>query len=304
MANLDLLTLRLFKAACDAGNIGRASTKHHTVPSAISKRIAKLEQKLGLKLLERGRAGVQPTPAGEALLEHARAILVHEDRALTSMAQFQGGMRGKVRLLATVSTIAEHLPLDIATFMAAPDHAGLQVDIEEVLSIDLAEAIRIGTASLGICWDATDLGDLELRPYRQDHLAAVVPAGHPLTRQTACGLADTLRFPHVGLPLRTAGRTLIDREAGRLGQRIEYRAELSTFEAALKFIAAGLGITIAPVEIAEPAGNAWGLRCIPLSDAWATRQFVIAYKRLELLSAPARSLLDHLALAAREPGGG
>src|SRR5215217_7498362 len=117
-------------------------------------------------------------------------MLVHEDRALTSMEQFRGGMRGKVRLLATVSSIAEHLPFDIAAFMAAPGHAGLQVDVEEVLSVDLADALRSGTASLGVCWDATDLGGLELRPYRRDHLAVVVPPGHPLTRAPCCSFAD------------------------------------------------------------------------------------------------------------------
>ena len=63
MKNVDLKTLQLLVAVCDHGNIKRAAAQEHIEPSAISKRIAQLEEALGTPLLVRERRGVTPTPA-------------------------------------------------------------------------------------------------------------------------------------------------------------------------------------------------------------------------------------------------
>ena len=73
--DIDLKTLRLFVAVSDCRSMARAAEQEHIEPSAISKRIAQLEEELGVELLVRGRRGVQTTPAGLALLEHARSVL-------------------------------------------------------------------------------------------------------------------------------------------------------------------------------------------------------------------------------------
>lgn len=85
MKDLDLTTLRLFVAACDLGNIARAGEQQHIGSSAISKRMALLEEQVQAPLLERHRRGVAPTAAGLMLLEHARAMLASADRAARDM---------------------------------------------------------------------------------------------------------------------------------------------------------------------------------------------------------------------------
>src|SRR5262245_49109611 len=114
MKHLDLTSLRYFIAVCEAGNITRAAEGEHVVASAISKRLTQLEEELGVPLLQRQRRGVTPTPAGEVLLEHARALLSTASRVAQDIASFGSGVRGQVRLLATVSSIAEKLPDDVA----------------------------------------------------------------------------------------------------------------------------------------------------------------------------------------------
>jgi DNA-binding transcriptional LysR family regulator len=78
--DLDVKTLRLFVAVCECRTMARAAEQEHIEPSAISKRIAQLESDLGVELLARGRRGVQPTPAGLALLDHARSVLFTMER--------------------------------------------------------------------------------------------------------------------------------------------------------------------------------------------------------------------------------
>src|SRR5690349_771090 len=100
MHDLDLKSLRLLVAVCDHANIKAAAAHEHIEPSAVSKRMAQLEQQLGTQLLVRGRRGVEPTPAGLALVEHARSILFTAERIHADVASFNRGIKGHVRLVA------------------------------------------------------------------------------------------------------------------------------------------------------------------------------------------------------------
>src|SRR4029453_8194052 len=167
MRDIDLKTLRLLVAVCDHQNMGPAAEQEHTDPPAISKRIAQLESDLGTPLLLRARRGVQPTPAGLALLEHARNVLFTMDRIHHDIAAFGSGIKGHVRLLATASAIAESLLDDIASFMREAANRNIKVDIEERFSRDLVRQIREGSASGGVFWDTIDSEGLQHRPYAQ-----------------------------------------------------------------------------------------------------------------------------------------
>lgn len=300
MREFDLVTLRLFVATCDARNIARAGEKYNIVASAVSKRLQQLEDQVGTDLLVRSKAGVYPTPAGETLLEHARTLLLDADRARRDMQAFGAGLRGKVRVLATLSAVAQSLPEDVANFMQSEAHRGVQVDIEETLSQDIVEKLRAGTASLGICWDAAALDGMETLPYRQDHLGIVAHPSHPIATKQHCRFEDTLDFEQVGLHPQTAGYRLLARAAEAAGKPIQYRSLLSTFEAVLRMVRANLGITVAPIEIAEVYATALGLRVVPLTDDWAVRQLVICYRDARLLAPAAESLVRYLTSAAAE----
>ena len=204
MKDLDLTSLRYFVAVCETGNITRAAEREHLVASAISKRLGQLEQDLGVPLLQRQRRGVAPTPAGEALLEHSRAMLASASRIAQDVASYGTGLRGQVRLLASVSSIAEQLPDDVAAFMQQPAHRMIQVDIEESSSRDIVRRVKEGSATLGVLWDATNLEGLQHAPYRGDRLAVVVDPTHPLAARKRCLFQDTLDYEHVGVQASSA----------------------------------------------------------------------------------------------------
>jgi DNA-binding transcriptional LysR family regulator len=294
MRDLDLTTLRLFLTVCETRNIARAAEIHNIVPSAISKRLLHLEDSVGNALLERRRRGVMPTAAGEILLEHARAILAGADRVARDMAAYGKGIQGQVRVLATVSSIAEFLPDDIANFLQVPAHRDIRIDIEEAVSRDLVRGLREGVAPVGVCWDAADLEGLQTRGYRQDHLAIVAHPSHPIARRSRCFFEQTLEFDHVGLPAPTAVHTMLARAAAIIGRPISYRAVVSTFDASLRCVRANLGIAVVPREVAEPVAASFGVKVVQLSDTWAKRRFALCFRDAEKLSPAAKLLLAHL----------
>lgn len=295
MRDLDLTTLRLFVSVCETGNIARAGERANMVGSAISKRLAQLEDTVGTPLLVRKRHGVQPTAAGQTLLEHARTMLDGAARIERDMGGYAAGLRGQVRILASVSAMAESLADDVAHFLEQPAHRNIQVDMEERVSPEIVRGVRDGTASVGVCWDAADLGGLQARPYRSDHLCIVLPPGHPLAGRKSVRFEQTLDYEFVSLPINSAVQVMLQRAAARLGRTLIHRVIVTNFEAALRVVRAGLAISLVPREVAEPYVATHGLSVVALAEPWAERRFILCFRNAQDLSPSAQLLIEHLA---------
>jgi len=298
MKNIDLKTLQLLVAVCDHQNIKHAAAEQHIEPSAISKRIAQLEDMLGTPLLNRTRRGVHPTPAGLALLEHARTVLFTMERIESDMASFSGGLRGHVRLVASASAIAEVLLDDVAAFMREPDNRNVNVNIEELPSRDIIGVVKDGRAAVGVCWDAVDFDTLEHLPYRQDQLALAVNQDHALAARESLKFAETLDFEHVGMQPNSAVTTMLQRAAARTGKSMTYRAIVSNFDAAFRVVAANLGVSVIPLQVGSAYPSRLGVKIIPLTDAWATRRFAICFRNRESLQPAALRMVEYLTARA------
>jgi DNA-binding transcriptional LysR family regulator len=298
LRDLDLTTLRLFVAVCETGNMARAGEQANIVGSAISKRLAQLEDQLGTPLLIRKRHGVVPTTAGQTVLEHARSMLNGAARIERDMASHNAGAQGQVRVFASVSTMTESMANDVAAFLKMPSHRTIQVDLEERLSPEVVAGVRDGMASIGVCWDAVDLGTLQSRPYRSDHLSVVVPEGHPLAARKHVRFEETLEYEHVSLPINSALQLMYQRAAARAGRTLVHRIIVSNFEAAMRVIAADLAIGLIPREAAERSTAREGLRMVPLDEPWSERKFVMCFRDASALSPAAMKLAEHLARQA------
>ena len=290
----DLTSLRLFVAVCEAKSISRAAEIESIAASAISKRIAQLERAAGIPLLVRRRAGVTPTTAGVRLLEHARNVIYSVDLIERDLSASARDLRGYIRVFASASAIAEFLPDAVVHFLANPKYRDIDVQIEEMTSQEVLSGVRDGLAVLGVCWATADVPGLELIPYRSDHLCVVVPDGHPLASRRQLRFVDTLTYEYASLRPGSAVTALLRRESLRAGKSIRFRALVSTFEAAIGVVRSGLVICIAPYEIAASQNTATGLRVIPLTDAWAHRQFSICCRSRRNLPRPAALFLNHL----------
>ena len=298
MRDLDLQTLRLFAAVCDQRSIARVAEQESIVGSAISKRLAQLEDTVGTPLLLRKRRGVVPTPAGETLLEHARTMLASVGQIERDMAAYATGTRGHVRMLVTASVMAESLADDVAAFLQDPAHRSIQISMEERVSPDVVQGIREGSASIGICWDAADLSGLQTRNYRSDHLAIVAHESHPVAQLPTVRFADVLGYEFVSMPALSAVQVLLARAAAVEGKTLAHRVLVSNFDAALRVVRANLAISVVPREVAAPFAQTAPVRTVPLSDAWAQRRFAICYRDEQALSPAAQLLVQHLARAS------
>lgn len=300
---LDPLTLRHFVAVCEEGSIARAAAREALVASALSKRIGALEAGLGVTLLHRRRRGVEPTPAGEALLARAREVLSALERVRGEVGAFAAGLQGSVRVLASPSVLAERLPEDIGRFLAA--HPGLTVSLDERVSIDIVRSLHQGAADVGVLWDHVDLAGLHVVPYHRDHLCVAVTPAHRLARRPRVVFAELLEpgldQPTIGVAPGGLMDQLLRRQAALLGRTMAYRVQVSSMDAACRMAAAGLGLAILPREAATPHAGAGRLALVPLDEPWAVRRFVIVRRPPPLQSVGAQRLGDFLQAQAVGP---
>jgi DNA-binding transcriptional LysR family regulator len=294
---LDPVSLQLFVAVCEEGNIARAAARESLVASALSKRISALEADVGVPLLARRRRGVEPTAAGQALLGRARELLAGLDQVRVELSAYGQGVQGSVRILASPSVLAERLPDDVASFVGL--HPGIRISLDERMSPDIVRGVREGRADLGVLWDhITDLAGLQALPYRSDRLCVAMSPEHPLARRPLLRYVDTLDQMSINVSPGGQMDQLLRRQAALAGRLPSHRMQVSSLDAACRLVCAGLGLAILPAEAVAPQAGAGRLALVPLAEPWAVRRFVVVARDGPLMSTAARHLAAHLSTAA------
>jgi len=295
--HFDLTDLRLFLLIAEAGSITAGAARAGLALASASARVRGMEAQIGVALLERGRRGVSPTPAGRVLLRHAVLVTGQMERMRGEMGEYGRGLRGQVRLLANTAAAAV-LPEILAGFLAA--HPTVDVELGERSSPAVALAVAEERADLGIAAAHADFSGLAARPFRRDRLVLIVPAGHALVGRGTVTFAAALAWNFVGLAEDSALGGHLAGHAARAGGRMRMRVRVRGLEAACRMVALGAGIAVVPEAAArdwmgrDPAGRG-ALVALRLEEAWAERALMLVVRRPAGLSPHVAQLLAWIA---------
>ena len=288
----DLVDLRLYLNILEAGNITAGALRSHLSLAAASARIRAMEASLGIEFLQRGRRGVTPTAAGNALAQHARLLLQQAEHLRQELAEYAQGAKGQVRLLCNTTAITEYLPELLADFLC--QHPNLDIDLQELPSQRITHALRQGAADLGIVSDAVDTQGLDTRAFRDDPLLLVLPAQHPLASHPDPRFVDTLHHDYVGLTAHSALAVYLEEQALHAGRRMQIRIRADGFDAVLRMVAHGAGLAVVPQAALERCAPGLALQVRPLREPWAQRKLLLCARDMGALPAYARALLEAL----------
>jgi DNA-binding transcriptional LysR family regulator len=292
LKKLDLTSLRLFVAVCQERNIARAAEREFIASSAVSRRIAEIEAMIGLPVIQRQSRGITVTPVGETVLRYALAIIGNIEQMSAELSRFSSGAKGRVRVVANLSSIVQFLPEDVAAFgRAFPE---VSIELEEENSADVLRIVDEHGADFGICNPVAGSEAFEQVPYRQDRLAVLVPGGHRLAGAPRVAFGELLEDRFVGLRSESALTRLLAQEAGSAGRQLDVRMRVSSLDALCRMVHAGLGIAIVPEQVGLLYVNALDVRLLSLTDAWAVRRLIMIFKAREQLSASAAALVGFL----------
>ncbi len=287
----DLDSLVLFVQAAEMGNLTRAAEAVHITAPAASRRLSLLEHQFKTPLFERHSRGLQLTPAGAQLLTLAREVIagVHHMRA--EMANYASGQHSVLRVHGNTSAMAQFLPADVARFQAS--HQQVRITLEECWSEEALRRVRGGEADLGIVVEGCDVTGLWSRPYRSDHLAAVVRADDPLDGESVA-FADLLERDLVGLEGSSTLTRLLTAQAVNHMRPMALRVQVRSFEAVCRAVEAQLGIGILPLAAARSFAHAMQLKVLPLSDEWALRRMLLGARTQPPSQTPLGLLAAHM----------
>ncbi|HEY5724043.1 MAG TPA: LysR family transcriptional regulator [Allosphingosinicella sp.] len=148
-SSVDLLDVLAFVRVVEAGGFSRAAERMGMSKSIVSRRVKRLEEGLGARLLTRGAQGAQPTDVGQAYYERAANVLAELEAAEEVVAEAVTQIAGPIRLSAPLSFGIQHLAPALAEFAA--DHPRVELDISlDDRNVDLIAggfdlAVRIGS---------------------------------------------------------------------------------------------------------------------------------------------------------------
>jgi DNA-binding transcriptional LysR family regulator len=290
--HFDLTTLRLFIATAELGSVTRAAERVHLAPAAASRRIQEFEAQFQLPLFRRLPHGMALTDAGRALLAHARTMIHATARMQDDAASFLHGDKGVVRIAACKSVVLQFLPTDIQR--CARTCPGVRIDLQEMNSHGVLQAMSRGQADVGIYESSLGPIDMPSSHYRDDRLVVVAPAGHPLAQRSSVDMNDILEFDVITLDAGSAILINLERQALEAGRVLRMPVRVGSFDSMAAMIAQGVGIGVMPEPVAATIAAGPAFSRVPIEGAWAARRFVLCHLPAGALPSAAQSVVQVL----------
>src|SRR5215472_10207952 len=287
---MELRHLRYFVAVAEEGHVTRAAERLGIQQPPLSQQIQALERELETQLFRRKPRGVELTPAGQALLDEARAILARADEAVAAVKRTARGEAGRIGIGFTSSaSFHPFLPRAIRAFRET--HPLVALALEESGTTELVDALR--TQSLDVAFVRSPVGesdDLFIRPLLEEAMVAALPSGHPLSAGREALPLAALAGETFILYRRPVGPGLHDAiiaACDRAGFSPTIGQEAPRMLSTLSLVAAGLGVTVVPASMSRL--EAEGVAYRPLdASAPLTAPLNLAYRRDEISAAVRR----------------
>jgi DNA-binding transcriptional LysR family regulator len=185
---MELRQLEIVVALSEELHFGRTAERVHLSQPALTQALSRFESQLGARLFERTSRRVALTPAGSALVPHARALLDQAADAAELVGRVARGDQGTVRLGVVGSAMLNLLPELVRSVRAR--HPGIELDIREEIGAAQVEELRQRRLDLGIMHvveDAPPEG-LQARLLRAEPISVALPADHALAKRSTLGL--------------------------------------------------------------------------------------------------------------------
>lgn len=276
--------------------MSKAAEQLNIALSAVSRRLSMLEEQVGAPLFTRRAHGIEPTAAGNTVMNYARDVLRLGDKLKVSLDEHRAGIRGYVRISASSSVLVQRLARDLSQFVTG--NPQIKLDLEERPSAATISAVLGKQADIGIIVYESNVHGLKIYKYAGDRLSVAVPRGHPFTRRRQLRFADILDEDVVALESGTATNRLLSARAADLGRPIKVRVQVRSFEVMCLMISQGLGVGILPELAARPLSKALELSLVPLAEPWAKREYAICVRDSEAMDPPSGRLISFLTDAA------
>jgi LysR family transcriptional regulator, hydrogen peroxide-inducible genes activator len=294
--DISIRQLQYVVALAETLGFHRAAARCHVSQPTLSSQVQKLEEVLGVRLFERDKRRVLVTSAGEAVVEHARRVLVEVDDLLKAATEVKDPFSSTLRI-GVIPTIAPYL-LPFVTPAVAARWPRLRLALVEQKTDELLTGLRAGTLDAGLLALVDGMEDLEYAIVLLDPFVAAVPRTHPLAKKKTVSLDDLEDEPVLlledGHCLRTQALALCQRAGAA-----ETDLRATSLATLVQMVSSGAGVTLLPSIAVDVENRRGQLAVRPLGGGTHIRTICLAWRKAAPLAPALRELAKTMASASR-----
>ncbi|MDI3384457.1 LysR family transcriptional regulator [Xenophilus aerolatus] len=267
--NFDLSDLRAFVMVADLASFRAAADALHLSQPALSRRVEKLEQALGFRLLERTTRKVELNAMGRAFLPRARHVLGELESALLGMVELSDRIRGLVTVACIPSAVNNFVAGVVREFHRR--FPAIRVRLLDQSATEILLSVARAEADFGITYLGAQEPDLEFEQLAVEPFVLACRPDHPLATRKRVRWSELADYECVVLAPGSGNRLLIDQGLAHTGVPTRWTCEVQHVPAQLSLIEAGVGVGAVP-RLALAGGAGASLVSVPLVEPALSRR--------------------------------
>lgn len=281
---MNLNQLKYFVAVAEHRSFSKAAEQYFMTQTAVTQQIQKLEETVGVQLIDRKTRPISVTPMGQVFLREARGILMRMDAAVRRTREASTGITGTLRIGYTKGYEHSDLPGKLRSFHHA--FPNVLITCNRCDTDLLASGLIEGAYDLIFTWDSTNICNDESVEYRLQEKVKLVVAlygSHPLARSTGLTRADLKNEINLFMSPSSTGDSLGDEYFIRLYQKAGYYPNIllrsDDVESILMMVSAEEGISILPVSCIRRLSDVDNLVFVPLVGENETEEILAVWRK-------------------------
>ncbi|HEY4340520.1 MAG TPA: LysR substrate-binding domain-containing protein [Steroidobacteraceae bacterium] len=298
MPDIKLKDLRYLVTLADTGHFGHAAERCFVSQPTLSAQLKKLEDYLGVKLIERQPRRATLTQAGEQIVARARVILGASDEVVTIAQTYRDPLAGRLKV-AMIPTVGPYVLPQVAPAVRR-EMPRLDLLLFEYQTAAILEKVHGGEIDVGVLALPVEHEGLATRRLYDEDFNVALPEHHRLAKQATVRIADladeSLLLLEEGHCLRDQALEVCNRIS--IHERQDFRA--TSLETLRQMVAAGAGVTLMPQLASRGAyGNARGVVIRPLVRPTPHRQIGAVWRKSSARLAAIAAFCDVLVKHAK-----
>ena len=290
--NFNLNDLQAFRAVAELSSFRKAADALHVSQPAFSRRIEKLEEALGVKLLERTTRKVSLTAVGRDFDRKVQQLLDDLDNTLLGIRGVAGTRMGEVTIACVPSTVYYYLSQVVSRYHER--YPKIRVKVFDASANDVLAAVARSEADFGLNFIGSQEPDIEFKPLLEERFVAACRRDHPLAKKRKVGWAELGQYDFISVSKTSGNRLLLDQALAGVPGRPQAIYEAQHVTTMLGLVEAGLGVAAVP-SLAMPGADHPLLVSVPLVDPIVTRKVGLIRRKGRSLSPAAQQLYDFFA---------
>ncbi|MCM3574816.1 selenium metabolism-associated LysR family transcriptional regulator [Mesobacillus subterraneus] len=279
---MNLKKLEAFIMVVEKNSFSEAAAALKSSQPSVSLKIKSLEDELGFELLDRGAAGVRPTPAGMLVYSAAKDIARRWRMLEGELGEFQGTLTGTLTIGASTIPGTYLLPCWVKRFRSLFPKVDVKIDIGDSKKIlEKLQNHQIDAAIIGM---KVESRLVKSNPVATDSLVLVTPEGHPLVQTESADFAQLQQYDFVLREEGSGTRKMMEHYLAEKKLSIEdltVAVSIGSTESVIAAVEAGLGISFISRLAAMPAQRAGRIKIVDLFEPYERKFYLVTHTDAE-----------------------